>query len=252
MMSIDTAAMLEARDVHVTFGGISALSGVNLTIAPGQVFGLIGPNGAGKTTMVNVLSGFQQPTRGTVRLAGRPVAESGPSRAARAGIARSFQAGRLFKDLTVLENLMVAALGSGLRSRPARLRALEVLDWIGCGDLAAQRCDSLSYGHERRIGIGRALALGPSFALLDEPASGMNDAECEDLMHLISGIPGRFGCGVLLIEHNMQVIMGACHRIHVLDGGRSLAEGSPQEIQADPEVRRAYLGHKSDNPALHI
>ncbi|PND34321.1 ABC transporter ATP-binding protein [Achromobacter pulmonis] len=248
-MSIDTGTVLEARDVHVAFGGISALSGVNMTIRPGQVVGLIGPNGAGKTTMVNVLSGFQRPTRGTVRLAGRPVTESGPSHAARAGIARSFQAGRLFKDLTVHENLMVAALGSGLRSRSARQRAQEVLDWIGCGHMAGQRCDSLSYGYERRIGIGRALALAPSFALLDEPASGMNDAECDDLMHLIAGIPGRFGCGVLLIEHNMQVIMGACHRIHVLDGGRSLAEGSPQEIQANPEVRRAYLGRKSGSPA---
>lgn len=251
-MSIDAARVLEARDVHVAFGGISALSGVSLTIGPGQVFGLIGPNGAGKTTMVNVLSGFQRPTRGTVRLAGRPVAQSGPCRAARAGLARSFQAGRLFKDLTVLENLMVAALGSGLRSRPARQRAQEVLDWIGCGHMAGQRCGSLSYGYERRIGIGRALALAPSFALLDEPACGMNDAECDELMHLIAGIPGRFGCGVLLIEHNMQVVMGVCHRIHVLDGGRSLAEGSPQEIQANPQVRRAYLGHKSDTPALPI
>lgn len=251
-MSIDTGSALEARDVHVAFGGIRALAGVNLTLTPDRVFGLIGPNGAGKTTMVNVLSGFQQPTRGSVRLGGRAVAAAGPARAARAGIGRSFQAGRLFKDLSVLENLMVAALGSGLRAGPARRRAAEVLDWLGCGGMAGQRCDSLSYGHERRVGIGRALALSPRFVLLDEPASGLNDDECDELMHLIAAVPARFGCGVLLIEHNMQVIMGACQRVHVLDGGRSLAEGTPLEIQADPDVRRAYLGHKSGNPDLRI
>ncbi|MFQ1061428.1 ABC transporter ATP-binding protein [Bordetella trematum] len=247
-----SAATLESRDVHVRFGGITALAGVNLSLPAGRIFGLIGPNGAGKTTMVNVLSGFQQPTQGSVRLNGLAVAARGPAEAARAGVARTFQAGRLFRELTVAENLTVAALGGGLRARAARERAAEVLDWLGCAAMADQRCESLSYGQERRIGIGRALALNPSFALLDEPASGLNDAECDSLMHLIADMPGRFGCGVLLIEHNMQVIMNTCQVIHVLDGGRSLAEGTPREIQANAEVRRAYLGQKAADLALHI
>lgn len=247
-----STATLESRDVHVRFGGITALAGVNLSLPAGRIFGLIGPNGAGKTTMVNVLSGFQQPTQGTVRLNGLAVAAGGPAKAARAGVARTFQAGRLFRELTVAENLTVAALGGGLRARAARERSAEVLDWLGCAAMADQRCDSLSYGQERRIGIGRALALNPSFALLDEPASGLNDAECDSLMRLIADMPGRFGCGVLLIEHNMQVIMNTCQVIHVLDGGRSLAEGTPREIQANAEVRRAYLGHQAADPALHI
>jgi len=245
-------ATLQAHDVHVSFGGITALAGVNLNLATGCICGLIGPNGAGKTTMVNVLSGFQQPTRGSVRLDGKAVVEGGPAKAARAGVARTFQAGRLFRDLTVQENLTVAALSAGLRTRAARERSAEILDWLGCGDMAGQRCDALSYGQERRIGIGRALALAPVFALLDEPASGLNDVECDSLMSLIADMPARFGCGVLLIEHNMHVIMNTCQVIHVLDGGRSLAEGTPHEIQANSDVRRAYLGHQAADPAWHI
>lgn len=244
-MTAEKVARLVAQGVHVSFGGIAALTNVNLTLTQGEVFGLIGPNGAGKTTMVNVLSGFQQPTQGGITLDGVAVGAKGPHRAARAGIGRTFQAGRLFKELSVGENLTVAAMGAGLNASKARKRAAAILDWMGCADMIDRRCDSLSYGNERRIGIGRALALDPAFALLDEPASGMNDAECDALMHLIASIPRDFGCGVLLIEHNMEVIMGACQRIHVLDGGKSIAEGSPAEIQSNAAVRRAYLGDKA-------
>jgi len=245
-------ATLQAQSVHVSFGGIRALTGVDLTVKRGEVMGLIGPNGAGKTTLVNVLTGFQAPTEGRVMLQDRPLTGMKARDVARAGVARSFQAARLFRDMTVLENLVVAGLGAGLPRRTATERSQEILDWIGCAPIAHLTCDGLSYGDERRISIARALAMGPSFALLDEPASGMNDSECAALMAVISELPARFDCGVLLIEHNMTVIMGVCQRIHVLDGGRSLAEGTPDEVQANPAVRRAYLGEKADQVALAI
>ncbi|MCG6115842.1 MAG: ABC transporter ATP-binding protein [Mesorhizobium sp.] len=243
---------LEARGIHVSFGGVTALTEVNLTVHRGEVVGLIGPNGAGKTTMVNVLSGFQRPGQGEVYLDDVPISRLKARDVARAGVSRSFQAARLFRDLTVEQNLAVAGIGSGLSGHDAYKRSREILDWIGCARIADKTCDSLSYGDERRISIARALALAPSFAMLDEPASGMSDSECDELMHVISRIPERFDCAILLIEHNMKVIMGLCSRIHVLDGGRSLAEGTPAEVQHNKDVRRAYLGEKSDRTELAI
>lgn len=236
---------LEAKDIHVVFGGVRALSGVNLSLHAGDILGLIGPNGAGKTTMVNVLTGFQKPSPGTVIVDGEDISDLPARKMAQFGIGRSFQAARLFRGLTVSENLVVAGLGIGLSRRSAIEQAEEILDWIGYRHDPQNRCDSLPYSDERRISIARALALQPSFILLDEPASGMNDKECEQLMETIVSIPRRFGCGVMLIEHNMQVIMGVCRRIHVLDGGKSLAEGTPDEIRKDPNVLRAYLGNKA-------
>ncbi len=243
---------LDARGIHVSFGGVKALSGVDLSVTRGEVFGLIGPNGAGKTTMVNVLTGFQPPTQGEVVLDGTPLGAMKPRDVARAGIARSYQAARLFRDLTVEQNVAVSGIGAGLSGRAAHARAREILDWMNCGRIADQYADSLSYGDERRISIARALALSPSYLLLDEPASGMNDSECEELMRVISEVPRAFGCAVLLIEHNMKVIMGVCARVHVLDGGSSLAEGTPAEVQSNPAVRRAYLGEKADHAELAI
>lgn len=237
--------VLEAKDVHVVFGGIKALSGVTLKLNAGDILGLIGPNGAGKTTMVNVLTGFQKPKSGSIALDGRDVSALTARRMAQAGIARSFQSARLFRKLSVLQNLMVAGLGIGLSTKAATAQAREILDWIGYRHDYDRPCDSLPYSDERRISIARALALRPSFALLDEPASGMNEQECEQLMETITNIPQHFGCGVMLIEHNMQVIMGVCHRIHVLDGGKSLAEGTPQQVKQDPDVLRAYLGDQA-------
>ncbi|TGP18211.1 MULTISPECIES: ABC transporter ATP-binding protein [unclassified Mesorhizobium] len=236
---------LEAKDVHVVFGGLRALNGVNLTLSRGTILGLIGPNGAGKTTMVNVLSGFQRPHQGRVSLDGVDVSTLSPRKVAQAGIGRSFQAARLFRDMTVEENLTVAGLGIGLSKSAATEQARDILDWISYRHGYDRRCESLPYSDERRVSIARALALQPSFALLDEPASGMNDRECEQLMEVIVDIPKRFGCGVMLIEHNMQVIMGVCERIHVLDGGKSLAEGTPEHVKKDPAVLRAYLGDKA-------
>lgn len=237
---------LEARDISVHFEGLTAIDAVTVSLGNNEILGLIGPNGAGKTTLLNVLTGFQRPTRGRVILGGVDVTGWPARKISRNGLARTFQAVRLFRDLPVIENLEVAAIGTGLGRREARKRALRVLQWMRFEHKAFDLSDTLPFGEERLVGIGRALAMAPRFVLLDEPAAGFSDAECDELMRLISRIPQEFDCGVLLIEHNMRVIMGACHRIHVIDGGRTIAEGTPEAIQRDAEVIRAYLGTKSE------
>jgi branched-chain amino acid transport system ATP-binding protein len=242
-VTVTGTELLEARDVIVRFGGLVALDKVNISLRRGEIFGLIGPNGAGKSTTVNVLSGFQQPDDGEVLIDGKTIRGWSPHRVARSGVARTFQAARLFPALTVFENVAVAAINAG--DGPAGKRAAEILAWIGCDHRADVPCAALNYGDQRRVGIARALALEPNFVLLDEPAAGMNERECEELIALIAAIPERWGCGVLLIEHNMSVVMRTCRRILVLDGGRPIAEGTPRAIQSNPDVRRAYLGDKA-------
>ena len=242
----DMEERLEAHDVSVNFEGLAAVDEVTVSMGRHEIFGLIGPNGAGKTTLVNVLTGFQKPTHGRVVLAGVDVTGMPPHRIGRRGLARTFQAVRLYPDMPVIENLEAAAVGTGLGRREASRRARAILEWMNFSSKAYDHADTLPYGDERRVGIGRALAMAPHFVLLDEPAAGMSDSECDDLMALISRIPGDFGCGVLLIEHNMRVIMGVCDRIHVIDSGRTIGEGTPQEIQANPAVIRAYLGSRSE------
>ena len=242
----DMDERLEAFDVSVRFGGLAAIDGVTLSVGRREIVGLIGPNGAGKTTLVNVLTGFQRPTQGKVLVGGVDVTNWPPHRIGRRGLARTFQAVRLYPSMPVIENLEVAAVGTGLHRHAAGLRARVILEWMGFAHKASAQADTLPYGDERRVGIGRALAMAPRFVLLDEPAAGMSDAECDELMRLISRIPVEFGCGVLLIEHNMRVIMGVCSRIHVIDSGHTITEGTPQEIQTNPEVIRAYLGSRSE------
>ena len=242
----DMEERLEAHDISVNFEGLAAVDEVTLSMGRREIFGLIGPNGAGKTTFVNVLTGFQKSTQGTVVLAGVDVTGWPPHRIGRRGLARTFQAVRLYPDMPVIENLEAAAVGTGLSRREASRRARAILEWMNFSDKARDRADTLPYGDERRVGIGRALAMAPHFVLLDEPAAGMSDTECDDLMALISRIPQDFGCGVLLIEHNMRVIMGVCDRIHVIDSGRTIGAGTPREIQANPAVIRAYLGSRSE------
>lgn len=240
--------LLEARNIVVRFGGLLALDQVNISLRRNEIFGLIGPNGAGKSTTVNVLSGFQQPTSGEVLIDGKSIQGWPAHRVARSGVARTFQAARLFPALSVLENIVVASLNAGGGLAASQERARELLAWVGCGDRADAPGSALNYGDQRRVGIARALALLPNFILLDEPAAGMNERECNELVMLVSSIPERWGCGVLLIEHNMGVVMRTCRRILVLDGGKSIAEGTPAAIQANAEVRRAYLGDKA--PAI--
>lgn len=234
--------MLAAERVSVRFGGLTANDDVSLAMVPGEVLGLIGPNGAGKTTLVNILSGFQRPHAGRVKLAGRDMTGFKPAAFARAGIVRTFQAVRLFPRLTVAENVEVGLVARGTARAEARRQARAMLAELELPDCADLPASALSYGEERRVGLARALALAPRFLLLDEPAAGLAQAEAEKLKRSILAIRERHGCGILVIEHNMALVMSLCDRIHVLGGGKTIAEGLPDEIRADPVVRTAYLG----------
>lgn len=236
---------LNVNRLSVHFGGIKAISDVSLAIARKQVLGLIGPNGAGKTTLVNCISGFQRPTQGNIRIGAQEVSRWSPDQARHKGIARTFQGGRLFGSMTVEQNVEVAALSLGLSRSAARQHARELLGWVGYTDALDRPADTVAYVDERRIGIARALVGEPSYLLLDEPAAGMSDAECEQLIRLVREVPGQLGCGVLLIEHNMHLISNICDQVHVLDGGCTLATGTPQQVLSNSAVLAAYLGDEA-------
>jgi branched-chain amino acid transport system ATP-binding protein len=204
--------------------------------------GLVGPNGAGKSTLVNVLTGFDLPTSGTVELRGREITRWSAHRRTRSGLARTFQHSRSFRSLSVRENVEVAALGVGARAREARRRAEELLERLGLTELADARAGSLAQGDERRLGVARALVTEPAFVLMDEPAAGLPEAEVPEFAEVIRSVRDDHRAGVLLIDHNMALVMGVCDRIHVLDQGRTLAAGTPDEIRGDLNVAAAYLG----------
>jgi ABC-type branched-subunit amino acid transport system ATPase component len=236
---------LTADTVTVRFGGLLAVQDVSLTLARGEILGLIGPNGAGKTTLVNVLSGFQRPDSGSIHVGDRDCTRLPRHSFPRAGIARTFQAVRLFKNLTVSENVETSYVAHGSGRAEARRRAGAVLEELGFAEKANLLASGLSYGEERRVGLARALAADPTFLLLDEPAAGLSPPEAEELCHLIAALRDHYDCGILVIEHNMALVMDLCERIHVLNGGRTIAVGAPDAIRANPEVRRVYLGSTS-------
>ena len=233
---------LRASSVSRSFDGIEALRDVTLELARGEVVGLIGPNGAGKSTLVNVLSGFDRPTSGTVLFAGRDVTNWSPHRRGRVGLARTFQHSHGFRGLTVRENIEVSALGVGAGARKARQRADELLDVLGLAPFADLPAGSLAHGDERRLGVARALATEPQFVLLDEPAAGLPEAEVPAFAAVVRSVRDEHGAGVLLIDHNMPLVMEICERIVVLDQGMTLAEGTPAEIRSNLGVAAAYLG----------
>jgi branched-chain amino acid transport system ATP-binding protein len=234
--------MLETTDVSVSFQGVRAVRNVSLQVELGQIVGLIGPNGAGKTTLINVLTGFQEPTSGIARMDGADIGAWPPHERARRGMARTFQNVLLFKGLSVIENIEAGALAAGVDRQESRRRAVEILDWLGLAEHAGRHAGTLPFGDERRIGIGRAIAMRPRFLLMDEPAAGLNDAECDGLAKIIRRIRDDIGCGILLIEHRMSLVFALCDHIHVLEQGRTIAEGPAEAIRKNPEVRRAYLG----------
>ena len=203
---------------------------------------MIGPNGAGKTTLVNVLSGFDFPSQGTVELEDRDITSWSPHRRGRAGLARTFQHSRSFAALSVRENVEVAALGSGARPREARRRAARLLELLGLERRRDQSAGGLPHGDERKLGVARALATEPRFLLLDEPAAGLPEAEVPEFAAVVRSVRDEHAAGVLLIDHNMTLVMDVCDRIQVLDQGTTLAEGAPAEIRANLDVTAAYLG----------
>ncbi|MEZ0075392.1 ABC transporter ATP-binding protein [Planotetraspora sp. GP83] len=240
-----TAAQVEcvrASGLQVAFQGVKALGGVDIELTRGEIVGLIGPNGAGKTTLVNVLSGYQTPAEGRIHIDGRDVTKLSPHRRARLGLVRTFQAVRLFSGLSVLDNIELGVLSRGLGRRAAKAEAMELLESVGLADRANDLADSVPYGAERRLGILRVLATRPKYLLIDEPAAGLNDSETDDLIATLQRLPERFGVGILVIEHDMKLIMRVCDRIHVLDYGKTIAEGTPEEVRNDPDVQRAYYG----------
>jgi branched-chain amino acid transport system ATP-binding protein len=234
--------MLRAVGVSRSFEGVQALAGVGLELGRQEVVGLIGPNGAGKTTLVNLITGFDFPTDGRIELEGRDVTRWPPQRRGRAGLARTFQHGHAFKGLTVRENVEVAALGTGASARDARRRADRLLGALGLGARADESAAALPHGDERKLGVARALATEPRFVLMDEPAAGLTEAEVPDLAAVVRSVRDEHEAGVLLIDHNVTLILDVCDRIHVLDQGRTLAEGTPEAIRKNIDVANAYLG----------
>jgi branched-chain amino acid transport system permease protein len=237
-----SAESLRAEGISLAFSGLHVLRAVELELPRGEALGLIGPNGAGKTTLVNVLSGFQTPDSGSVFLDGVDVTGRSPARLARVGLGRTFQAALPFAGLTVMESVTVGAMGVGVGRRRAVDVAASVLERLGLGEQAQSPAGLQPPGNQRLLGIARALATGPRYLLLDEPAAGLNDEECRDLVAILRGVIRDFGCGILLIEHDMNVVMDLCSRVQVLDDGETVAIGSPEEVQADPAVVEAYLG----------
>ena len=257
-------ALLDAKNVTIRFGGLTAVSDFNLAIEPHELIGLIGPNGAGKTTIFNMLTGVYKPTEGSITIDGKATVDKKPSQITQLGIARTFQNIRLFKELTVLDNVKIGGhihykygtVASVLRTNrfheseeAAEREALELLHIFSLDTRKDSQARNLPYGDQRRLEIARGLAARPKLLLLDEPAAGLNDRETAELMGTIRDIRDRFKIAILLIEHNMELVMGICERIIVLNFGKTIAQGTPEEVRSNPVVIEAYLGEPAEASA---
>ena len=249
--------VLDVRNLGIDFGGLTAVDEFNMTIGPTEISGLIGPNGAGKTTIFNLLTSVYQPTRGSILVKGIDTKGMDTAKVNRMGVARTFQNIRLFGDMTALDNVKVGMhnqikcsfLASLLRlpsyfkaEKKANEKAMELLEFMGLADIANQKAGSLPYGVQRRLEIARALASNPAIILLDEPAAGMNPSETTELMHQIRRIRDHFQIAIFLIEHDMNLVMNVCEGIVVVNYGKIIAKGTPEQIKNDPAVIEAYLG----------
>jgi branched-chain amino acid transport system ATP-binding protein len=258
---MNQGCLLKTDDLSVTFGGLAALSGLDLEINKGEIIGLIGPNGAGKTTAFNAITGVVKPSKGSVHFKGSDITGLKSPLVARAGIARTFQNIRLYDDLTVTENIMVAGHASirytfmegvfgvgrfGKDEHRIRSKARELLHVMGLETVANEKASSLPYGSQRKLEMARALALEPDLLLLDEPVAGMNPGETSDLGNLVMGLRDERSLTVGLIEHDMGFVMGVCDKIKVVDHGAPIAWGTPDQIRADPKVIAAYLGESKE------
>jgi branched-chain amino acid transport system ATP-binding protein len=257
------SGLLEIREVTKSFGGVQAVGGVSLDVVKGDIMSVIGPNGAGKTTLLNMISGFYHSDRGRIVLDGRNVTDLAPSRIAALGVARTFQNIALFRGMTVLDNLMLGRhvhMRSGLLSSfvywglaqkeevKHRQRVEDIIDFLKIQDLRRRPTGSLAYGLQKRVELGRALALDPQVLLLDEPMGGCNHEEKEDMARFVLDVNEEWGVTVILIEHDMGVVMDISDRVAVLDMGQKIAEGTPDEVRANPRVIKAYLGEAKAVP----
>jgi branched-chain amino acid transport system ATP-binding protein len=251
------SALVELRDISKAFGGVQAVSRVSLDVTQGEIVSVIGPNGAGKTTVLNMISGFYHPDTGRIALESRDVTTLAPSKIAELGVARTFQNIALFRGMTVLDNLMLGRhvhMHSGVLSAFVywglaqkeevrhRRRVEDIIDFLKIQDLRTRPTGSLAYGLQKRVELGRALALDPKVLLLDEPMGGMNQEEKEDMARFILDVNEEWGTTIILIEHDMGVVMDISDRVAVLDMGQKIAEGTPDEVRANPLVIKAYLG----------
>ncbi len=249
--------LLKTENLSIDFGGLRAVNNLNLEINEGELVGLIGPNGAGKTSVFNLLTGVYMPTEGSVKIAGVNTFNLKTNKIVELGISRTFQNIRIYKQLSVLDNVRISldqkenysTLDAIFRMKKFRnieskltKKALEYLRMFDLESMANNRADSLSYGNQRKLEIARALACNPKLLLLDEPAAGMNPNETQELMEIIRNIRDNMGISILLIEHDMDLVMGICERLYVLNFGEIIAKGNPLEIQNNPEVIKAYLG----------
>jgi len=242
LSSNGSSQVLVIERVSKYFAGLKALDNVSLRLEREEILGLIGPNGSGKTTLINVITGLLPLTAGKVFIDGQDISNRPPHTIAKAGLSRTFQTIRLFHELTVLENIEVAAVSVGLNRTEARRKAHAALEEMELDPWKNNQAAGLPYGLERRAEVARALAMSPKFLLLDEPAAGLNEEESDELLNILAPIPKNKNLGMLIVEHDMRLIMRLCHRLHVLNYGKTIGEGTPEEVRRIPAVVAAYLG----------
>jgi len=241
------AECVRAEGLRVSFEGVRALDDVTIELRRHEILGLVGSNGAGKTTLVNALSGHQKPTSGRIWLDGRDVTGLSPERRERRGLVRTVQPVRLSPNRSVLDNVVLGDLSRGVRRPLARSEAHRLLDRAGLTRWTQHVAGELPSGARRRLGIVRALAKKPRYLLLDEPAAGLNESEADELSRFLKRLPHQFAVGLLVIEHDLELIMRVCDRLHVLDDGRTLTEGTPDQVRSDPRWRTAYYGDSEED-----